>query len=406
MELFTNRVPLSVDTTALYGKRTLKQTLRFNTTIAQFRRSFAAKSCYIASAPGRVEVIGNHTDHNGGSVIGCTINLDIIAAFLPTDNNVVHIKNKGRPDIVFNLSEIDNVHSGSHGMVRGVLAYLKQRGANIGGFNAVFDSCVPVGAGLSSGAAFQLLVGTIQSALYNDNSLSAEVLARAGQYAENVYFGKPCGLLDEGVVAVGGVVAIEFADGFVYRKYAPILSDYDMVVVNTGKSHASLTEHYAAIPAEMKAVAAHFGATRLVDVNPQHFFGDYNNIVRCVGQRPALRAKHFFEECNRVSLAEQALASRDQSLLLQLVRQSGESSLTQLQNCGVDGDTTIADALAYAAKICPDGAYRVHGGGFAGTILCIVPKAQTLRFCVDMSAKYGVKNVFKVSPRSVGSCVL
>ena len=406
MHLFTNKVPLSVDTTPLYGKRTLKQTLRFNSVMAQFRRAFACKNCYMASSPGRVEVIGNHTDHNGGSVIGCAINLDIIAAFLPTDNGIVHIKNKGRPDIMFNLSEIDNIHSGSHGMVRGVLSYLKQHGCRVGGFNAVFDSCVPVGAGLSSGAAFQLLVGTIQLALYNDNNLSAEMLARAGQYAENVYFGKPCGLLDEGVIAVGGVVAIDFANGFQFRKYAPILTDYDIVVVNTGKSHASLTDQYAAIPLEMKMVAEYFGATRLIDVNPQIFFDNYQRVVDNVGQRPALRAKHFFEECRRVYLAEQALSRHDQTTLIRLVRQSGLSSLTQLQNCGVDGDTTIADALAYAAKICPDGAYRVHGGGFAGTILCIVPKAQSLRFCMDMSAKYGIKNIFRVYPRSVGACVL
>lgn len=406
MNYFSHSVPSSLDTSNLYGKRTLARHLRYNLLMAQFKASFGAKGCYFASASGRVEIIGNHTDHNGGSVIGATVTSDMLCAFDYNRSGLVRVKGKGRNDVVFAVDDVDNVEPGSAGMIKGVLSYLKLNGYKIGGFDAVTESKIPSGAGLSSGAALQVLVAKIVDALYNDGTLSCQTLARAGQYAENVYFGKPCGLLDQGVIAVGGVVAMDFADGFNYRKFDPVLTDFDLVLVNSGGSHAPLTALYAQIPEDMKKVAELFGAQRLCEVVPQQFYGDYDNVAKFVGVRQAKRAKHFFDECARVAQAEKALVEGNQAALVELIRQSGESSRKLLGNCAYDGHTQIADALDYAYKICPDCAARVHGGGFAGTILCVVPKQKTAKFVMDMTLVYGPDNVKKVGLRPSGACVL
>ena len=406
MKYFTHSVPSSLDTTALYGKRTIREHLRYNMLLATFKANFGADGCCFASAPGRVEVIGNHTDHNGGSVIGATVDTDMLCAFATNKNGVVHIKNKGRADVVFALDDIDNVEPGSIGMVKGVLSYLRLQGYNVGGFNAVLDSKIPSGAGLSSGAALQVLVGCVVNALYNDGKIPAETLAKAGQYAENKYFGKPCGLLDQGAIALGGIVAMDFACGFTYSRFPSILTDYNLVVVNTGGSHAPLTALYAQIPEDMAAVAKFFGMERLCEVEPSHFYGDFENVCRCVGERQAKRAKHFFDECDRVAQMKVALQSGNQHDFVRLVNESGDSSMNLLGNCSYDGNSAIKDAVCMARKICPDGAARVHGGGFAGTVLCVVPKNKCVRFLLDMSMNYGPDNVRKLSVRSCGACVL
>ena len=406
MHYFTKNIPVSFDTSALYGKRTLGNLLRLNTVLTKFKHAFHVDGGYIASSPGRVEIVGNHTDHNGGRVVGCTVNLDIVAAFRANDKPVVCIKNPGRADIVFDLAESGNVELGSKGMVKGVIAYLASHGYKVGGLLAYVQSDVPSGAGISSGAAFQLLVGTMISALYNDNAIPAEVLARAGQYAENVYFGKPCGLLDQSVIAVGGMVRLDFSDGVTYLRTDPKLPDLDIVLVDTGGSHASLTGYYAAIPDDMRRVAEYFGKTRLCDVDSTDFYSAYTSVVSAVGERAALRAGHFFEENLRVDNLWQALQRNDETAFVNIVNASGDSSSKQLQNCAYGANTTIDDAVTFARSILRGGAARVHGGGFAGTILCIVPKKQTTVFCAEMALKYGATKVHRLAPRSCGAVVL
>lgn len=390
----------------LYGKSTLHQLKRYDALIRAFKRKYKSKFCYLASSSGRVELIGNHTDHNGGKVIGCTVDLDIVAAFLPNDTGEVVISGNNYRDIVFNVDDVDKIESGSIGMVKGVLAGLKRRGKNIGGFYACLNTTVPSGAGVSSSAAFQLLCAAIQNHLYNNGALTAETMAEVGQYAENVYFNKPCGLLDQGVIAVGGVVQIDFKNGFHATRLDGNLHNLALIVVDTGKSHSQLTDHYAAIPAEMKEVATHFGKERLIDVDSALFFDNYRRVESSVGVRPALRAKHFFEENALVDEVSNALKEGDKNAILQAVNKSGDSSIHQLQNCAVGDDTTIADAVTFARSIGAKCASRVHGGGFAGTILVVTDKKDAPRFAEAMAKKYGKNAVHLLKVRSVGATVL
>ena len=351
--------------------------------------------------------MGNHTDHNGGKVLGCAISFDILATFLPNDSNKVLIKSQGHADISFHLDDIYKIDGGSLGMVKGVLAYLKDHGYNIGGFNAILQSTLPSGVGISSSAAFQSLMGAIISHLYNDGVISAETIARAGQFAENNYFNKPCGLLDQGVIAVGGVVTIDFATGFDATHIDALPVGHDFVLINTGGNHATLTAHYKAITDEMRLVANHFGCDKLIQVEEQKFFDEYDKIVETYGLRPALRAKHFFEENHVVESAITALKNGDMPTFIQMVNKSGDSSLKQLQNCSVgDDDTVIPDAIKLARQICPSCGCRVHGGGFAGTILAVVPTAETANFVAEMSKVYGQNSAYVLKARALGATVL
>lgn len=406
MEQFTSGRQAVSKFADLYGEKTFRQFLRYDELVRHFKRKFKTRFCYLASASGRVELIGNHTDHNGGKVVGCTIDADIVAAFLPDKSGKVHIEGNNYRNIDFDIADIFMVESGSIGMVKGVLAALSNRGYKIGGFKAMLNSTLPSGAGMSSSAAFQLLAASIQNHLYNLGKISAKVLAEAGQFAENVYFKKPCGLLDQGVIAVGGIVEIDFRNGFETRRLQNNNQSLDFVVVNTGKSHSSLTEHYAAIPQEMKQVAEFFGKQRLADVDEMAFNLHFDKVAQATSQRAALRAKHFFEENARVEKAVDALRQGDKQRLLSLVNQSGDSSIYNLQNCSVGKDTTVADAVTFARKICPNCASRVHGGGFQGTILALVEAKDVICFTEEMSERYGKDNVKVVRVRNCGATVL
>lgn len=391
----------------LYGSVTLSQVSRYNQLIKWFNDSFGGEGCYICSSSGRVELVGNHTDHNGGRVMGCTVNLDILAGFMPTDDNTVVIKSKGYKDISFTLDEIDLKEVNSAGMAKGVLKGFSERGYAIGGFKVCMTSTVAGGAGISSSAAYELLIGQIVNNLYNGGKVTPEELAQIGQFSENVYFNKPCGLLDQSVIALGGVVELDFKDGLQSKHVECDMSKYNLVLVDTGGSHANLTEHYAAIPQEMKAVANYLGVNRLIEVDSSVFFAKYDEIVEKVGLRPALRAKHFYEENQRVDNAALSLEKGDWKKFIEIINQSGQSSLTQLQNCSYPGgDTLIPDALELTSKLNPTGATRVHGGGFAGTILNIVDRNLAEEFVSKLEEVYGKDKVFLLKVRSVGTMVL
>ncbi len=406
MQQFTNGRQALGRFADLYGKKTFHQLLRYEELVRRFKKKYKCKYCYIASSSGRVELIGNHTDHNGGKVIGCTIDADIVAAFLPTNQNRIHLEGNNYRNINFNVDDIFTVEGGSVGMVKGVLAGLFNRGYKVGGFDAVANTTIHGGAGMSSSAAFQLLVATIQNNLYNDGKISPSVLAEVGQYAENVYFQKPCGMLDQGVIAVGGMVSIDFRNGFEATRVENNLTSLNLVVVDTGKSHASLTEHYAAIPQEMKQVAAYLGKERLADVDESEFWNNCSQIAEGTSQRAVLRAKHFFQENRRVASAIQALQSGNKQEFIDLINSSGDSSIFNLQNCSLNGDNTIAEAVEFARKICPNCASRVHGGGFQGTILAVMENKDVALFSEEMSKKYGKNSVKVLKVRNVGATVL
>lgn len=405
MQKFTYAKQILPYLQSLYGRRNIAQFDRYAQVLSEFKRIYSHSSAYLCSVGGRVELIGNHTDHNGGRAIGCAVNLDLIAAFCPNGSDTISIVGSGRNRIKINVNNLDKT-VGSTGLVKGVVAYFKQQGYNVGGFDAYTNSAIPGGAGISSSSAFETAVATILNHCFNNGAISSSDIAKAGQYAENVYFGKPCGLFDQTVTAVGGAIAVDFAKGLSYTQIDAKMDSVRLVVVDTGASHSFLSALYATIPAEMSDVARYFGAERLIEVDEKAFFERFDDVMQQVGERPALRAKHFFEENRLVDQAKVALASGDVDNLIQLINQSGDSSLYQLQNCAVDdNDTAIYDIIATVRAICPCGA-RVHGGGFAGTVLCVVPEQYANNFVQQIMSIYGADRIRLLTLRPVGAVVL
>lgn len=389
----------------LYGKSLYTQFLRYDSLISSFKKQFKNGECFLASSSGRVEIVGNHTDHNGGKVIGCAVNLDVASAFKPNGGNVVQIVSEGYPPIEFDVSR-DRQLSGGVGLAEGVAAYLKAQGYAVGGFDLYTDSTVPGGAGVSSSAAFEMLIATIINMCFNDGAIPLDVMAKAGQYAEEIYLCKPCGLLDQGASLSGGLTLFDFANGFKCERLNVAVSQLRFVLIDTGSSHAGLASLYESIPAEMSAVARFFGKQRLIDVESQLLFNNEQALRGKLGDRPFLRAKHFFEENERVDCMTDALKRGDADEVIRLINASGDSSLYQLQNCAVnEQDTAIADAITYARSLGNVGA-RVHGGGFAGTVLCVVKSCDFKDFIAKMSAKYGQKHILPMTIRNIGATVL
>ena len=396
---------------ALYGEISQDQIQRYQSLFDKFKIAFNSDSAYVASSSGRIEVCGNHTDHNGGSVVSCAISLDTLAMFLPCENNVVYIKSEGYDDIVVDLNAKESEKIGtSSALVRGVAVALKNRGFKVGGFNACFTSNVLGGAGISSSASFEVLIAEIFNFLYNDGAVDCETKSKVAQFAENVYFGKPCGLLDQTAIAFGGLNKLDFSDvdHIAVSKIDNSLSNYTLMLVNTGGSHADLTDEYASIPREMKQVAKLFGKERLIEVGEQVFYDGLSKIYDKVCDRAILRTVHFFEENNRVDKVCEALRLNDYEGFLSMINQSGDSSLWQLQNCYVSnsGVQSIPKALSVLKRCLENGACRVHGGGFAGCVLCVVDNSKKEEFLQYATKLYGDNNVIQLRLRSVGAIVL
>lgn len=396
---------------ALYGGVEQSQIERYNVQFEKFKKEFSVDQAYIASSSGRVEVCGNHTDHNGGKVVCASINLDTLAMFLPTDNNLIHIKSEGYKDIFVDLNNEEQVELGtSTALVKGVAEGLKNRGYKVGGFNACFTSNVIGGAGISSSASFEVLIAEIFNFLYNDGKIDCQTKSVVSQFAENVYFGKPCGLLDQTAIAFGGINKLDFADKNTIgvEKIECDLSEYALVLINTGGDHSDLTDEYASIPAEMKAVANCFSKERLVEIDKCEFLDNFNSVSQKVSDRAMLRAMHFYDENERVDTLATALVSGQYDLFLDCVRQSGISSLCALQNCYVSGSDvqSIPKAIYFAKNYLCGGANRVHGGGFAGSILNVVKKDNLEYFIENVSKVYGKENVIPLSVRTIGTIVL
>ena len=365
------------------------------------------------SAPGRTEVGGNHTDHNHGRVLAAGINLDAIAAASKNDENIVRVKSEGYSMDVVDAADLSVNHNEmghSPALVRGVLAGFKKYGYKIGGFDATTASRVIAGSGLSSSAAYEVLVGTMVNYLYNDGKVDAVTIAKIAQYAENEYFGKPCGLMDQMACAVGGPVLFDFADrndlkysklDFSYGKFG-----HKLVIVNTGKGHADLSQEYSEIPGEMKAVAKVLGVELLHETNVDALLEHCNEIE---DDRAVLRALHFFGETTRVEDAADAIHHEDYKKFLELVNESGTSSWELLQNCYTMKDfheqkitRTLALTQLFLKKIGA-GVCRVHGGGFAGVIAAIVPEKEQDNYVEYISRFVGRENVYPMDIRAVGA---
>lgn len=377
----------------------------------------APESFYMFSAPGRTEIGGNHTDHNHGCVLAGSVNLDSAAIVVPTNDDTVNIYSVGyqRPFKVNikNTKPVEGEKETTVALVRGIAARFKELGYKTGGFNAYISSTVKRGSGLSSSASIEVLIGKIFARLYNEgNEPSAVELAKIGQYAENVYFGKPCGLMDQTACAVGGVISIDFKDT-ANPKVEQVQLDlaslgYCLAVVDTGGNHADLTEDYASVPKEMKAVAAEFGKEVLRDVSMNDIIANAGTLRKKLGDRAVLRAIHFINDNERVGKQIQYIKSGDFDSFLKCVCESGDSSWEYLQNCMTvknPSEQGITLALALTREYCKGFRFasRVHGGGFAGTIQAFLPISEFDGYCSAMENVFGKNCVTKLSIRSLGA---
>lgn len=362
------------------------------------------------SASGRAEFIGNHTDHNHGLVIASAIDMDVAAAVTQLKENYVIIESVGYPAFTVSLDDdkIDeNEYGTSKALVKGVIKGLRDRGRKTGGFIAHMHSTVFKGAGVSSSAAFELLLCEIFNALYNGGKIDFKEMAVISQFAENVYFGKPSGLMDQLTSAHGGVSYMDFNDPSSpeAKSLEWSFDDVGLVIINCGGDHCDLTDEYAAIRSDMHAVAGFFGKSVLREVSKEEFFCALPKLKNRFSGRTILRAIHFFEENERVTKAFSALEKKDMNEFLTLITESGNSSYELLQNCYPKGDTEqpIPLALAIAKRHKDTLACRVHGGGFAGTILAFVEKAAMSEYVKYMKTLFGETQVFGVSVRNAGA---
>ncbi|NQT82757.1 galactokinase [bacterium] len=393
------------------------QLSRYARLIREHERHFGGdcQSVRLFRAPGRVEVGGNHTDHNHGRVLAAAINLDAIAAACRCPGSVVTVRSEGytKPFVV-DVADLDKKNEESEsslGLIRGICRAFRDRGYEVGGFNASVSSDVAVGSGLSSSAAFEVLIGTILNSLFNDRRVSAKDIALAGQYAENEYFGKPSGLMDQMTIAVGGLVTIDFADSTdpVVKKVDFDFDScgFDVVVVNTGGSHADLTRHYSAVAQEMREVAKALGVQVLRESSAAQLMQNVKELRRRVGDRAILRALHFFADNERVTEQVDTLETGDFRRFLRLVNESGRSSWMLLQNVydpERPEEQGLTLALALTQKVLSGkGACRVHGGGFAGTILAFVPREMTAEYVAKMDGVFGEGAARQLRIRSQGA---
>ena len=401
---------------ALYGARALHAARRrLSRLLQQYEAAFgAADEVVVVSAPGRTELGGNHTDHNGGLALAASVDADILAVAARRADDRVQMHAAGVPPVTLTLDTLAPRSAEartSAALVRGVAAYLRQQWGTIGGFNAVTDARVPVGSGLSSSAAFEVLVGAVFNHLYNDGAFGSETLAMAGGYAENDYFGKPSGLLDQFACATGGVIALDFASP--QRPRVRQLSvdwnrtGYKLCMVDVGGDHAGLTDAYAAIPQEMQAVARALGGERLADTSRETLLARLPELRAACGDRAVLRALHFFMENERVARQTEALEEGDMTAFLQEMTRSGHSSFEYLQNIALPdrpAEQPMAVALHLAQLLLEDvGGWRVHGGGFGGCIQTVMPAARIPLFVEGMEAALGKGCCRELSLRSVGS---
>lgn len=374
---------------------------RYAAAIEQFEKLYGAAEVSIYSAPGRSEIGGNHTDHQNGEVLAASVNLDAIAIVEAIDEPIVQVVSGDYPMITVDLNDLAYKaaeEESTLALIKGVLAGIKERGGKVGGFKAYITSDVLIGAGLSSSAAFETIIGTITSGLYNDMTISPVDIAIIGQFAENVYFGKPCGLMDQMACSVGNLVHIDFAD-----KKNPVIDPvscdfakygYSLCITDTKGSHADLTADYAAVPAEMRAAAAVLGQEVLHGVTMEQLLANSAEIRAKAGDRAYLRAIHFVNENVRVQQEVAALRAEDFEGFLKVVKASGDSSYKFLQNVYTNHDVqhqNVSIALAVSETVLgsDNGVCRVHGGGFAGTIQAFVKNEAVAEYKATMDQVFG-----------------
>jgi galactokinase len=404
----------------LYGKEDgviNKQLDRYSELASFYREKFGEKELHYFSTPGRTEIGGNHTDHNHGRVLAGSINLDSIAVASVSGTNQVTVFSVGYENsFVVDLDklEVDEQEFGTTtSLIRGIAARLKELGYQVGGFNACITSDVLPGSGLSSSASIEVLIGNIFSSLFNNDSIKPEILAMTGQYAENNFFGKPCGLMDQVACAMGGMITIDFKDPKdpQIRKidFDFDAQDHSLIVVDTGGTHADLTDDYASVPTEMKSVARELDASVCRELEEEDLMAHLKELRSKTGDRAVLRALHFLGDNQRVADQVKALENNDFKSFLQMITESGNSSYKRLQNIispSSQKEQGVALGLALTEiflKKIDAGACRVHGGGFAGTIQVFLPNKAVGEYSSLMQGVFGDESVHVLRIRPLGT---
>lgn len=390
--------------TTLYGAdRLLAAQERYEKAICAFTALYGEdRDISLFSVSGRSELSGNHTDHNHGCVIAAAIDLDIIAVASKRADSIIRVTSEGFPEDVVDINTFNAPRterfSRSDALIAGVCEGFRRTGFSVGGFDAYTTSNVLKGSGLSSSAAFEDMIGNIENHLYNEGLVENAVIAKIAQFAENEFFGKPCGLMDQMGCGIGGIISIDFSDPVTPRfekiDFDLTAKGFSLCIVDTGGNHADLTPDYAAIPAEMKAVAAALGKTVLRDVDEQALLAAIPTLRKSVGDRAILRTIHFLGENRRVAAQRNALCAGDLPAFFELVKASGRSSFCYLQNVyssanPAEQGLSLALALAEDFLATRGGACRVHGGGFAGTVQAYVPLAAVADFVALMDGVFG-----------------
>ena len=405
----------------IYGEAAVAaQRERYAAAIDSFIALYGAdRDAALYSVAGRSELSGNHTDHNHGRVIAASIDLDIIAVASPNGEDLIRVKSEGFHEDIIDINIFttprENPEGNSDELIAGMAAGFREHGYRVGGFDAYTTSSVLKGSGISSSAAFEDMIGNILNPIYNDGAIDKVEIAKIAQYAENVFFGKPCGLMDQVACAVGGIVAIDFED-----PKSPIINKldvdisgagYHLCITNTGGNHADLTDDYASVPAEMKSIAAYFGKSFLRDLEEESFVASIPLLRGKYSDRAILRALHFFAENRRVALQTEALASGDLDAFFANVIASGRSSYCYLQNVYTTKNVeeqglSLALCLSERLLAGKKAAWRVHGGGFAGTIQAFVPTLDVVAYREAMDAAFGAGSCMVLRIRPVGAIKL
>lgn len=398
----------------IYGERTEEAKKRYVHLREMFREAFGEENPRFFSAPGRTEIIGNHVDHNGGQILAASITLDTICAAKKTEDRTITIVSEGYRPISIDLEKLSEIpkESGSISLVAGIAEAARKFGYKIGGFSACVTTEVIAAAGVSSSASFEMLLCAVIDHLYNGGNIDYPHYARMGQYAENVWWNKASGLMDQMACAVGGTILLDFSEGVRHEKtdFSFAQLGADLFIINTGKGHADLSAEYSSVPNEMHAVSEALGKKNLCDISEEVFFGEIPSLRKKINNdRAILRAIHYYEECRRVSEAVEALKRGETDEVLSAMNAGGNSSLKQLQNgycCKSPKEQSVPLMLSLTERFikkCGRGACRVHGGGFAGVIMAVIPKEEKENFFQYASSYVGEENVYVMGIRSAGA---
>lgn len=375
-----------------------------NLIIDQYKRFYKEEPTDCFSSPGRIEILGNHTDHNNGLVMVSSIDLSIMAVASKNDSNFVSYASSEFPPIKININDLtykEEEKGNSSSLIKGILFRMKELGYSIGGVNIYAISTIYRGAGISSSAAFEVLIAKILSYYYNEDQIKRVELAKIAQYAESNYFGKPCGLLDQMGIALGAINYIDFKNQdrpYIKHLSSPV-KNYDLILVNTLGSHSKLTPLFSKIREDMSSLSNYFNKTTLREVGGRDYFAKEKELKETFSNDVFLRGKHYFDENNRVRRALKACEDNDELTFLKCIDESGVSSFYQLKNCYVENENeALPQALLFTKEFLDGhGASRLNGGGFAGTMTCFCPKERSEEYILAMEEKFGKGNVKKIA---------